>query len=125
LLGSTTARRRVLPTTGPKYGLAVPRPLSIVPSDDVSVPPASRRSKIAGSAVPLVFGEAHHRMGSMALNELGKMLTAAEVAEMLHLHVNTVKRLGDRGELKYYRVCKRGDRRFLLEDVRRFLDQNR
>ena len=53
------------------------------------------------------------------------VLTAAEVAEMLHLHVNTVKRLGDRGELKYYRVCKRGDRRFLLEDVRRFLDQNR
>jgi excisionase family DNA binding protein len=69
--------------------------------------------------------KAHHRMGSMALNELGKMLTAAEVAEMLHLHVNTVKRLGDRGELKYYRVCKRGDRRFLLEDVRRFLDNNR
>jgi excisionase family DNA binding protein len=69
--------------------------------------------------------ERQHWMGSMALNELGKMLTAAEVAEMLHLHVNTVKRLGDRGELKYYRVCKRGDRRFLLEDVRRFLDQNR
>ncbi|GEM_PF-552578 len=69
--------------------------------------------------------KAHHGMGSMALNELGKMLTAAEVAEMLHLHVNTVKRLGDRGELKYYRVCKRGDRRFLLEDVRRFLDNNR
>jgi excisionase family DNA binding protein len=67
----------------------------------------------------------NHPMSSMALNELGKMLTAAEVAEMLHLHVNTVKRLGDRGELKYYRVCKRGDRRFLLEDVRRFLDQNR
>jgi excisionase family DNA binding protein len=67
----------------------------------------------------------NHRMGSMALNELGKMLTAAQVAEMLHLHVNTVKRLGDRGELKYYRVCKRGDRRFLLEDVRRFLDNNR
>jgi excisionase family DNA binding protein len=64
-------------------------------------------------------------MSSMALNELGKMLTASEVAEMLHLHVNTVKRLGDRGELKYYKVCKRGDRRFLLEDVRRFLDQNR
>ncbi|HEY4227131.1 MAG TPA: helix-turn-helix domain-containing protein [Candidatus Limnocylindrales bacterium] len=69
--------------------------------------------------------KAYDRMGSMALNELGKMLTAAEVAEMLHLHVNTVKRLGDRGELKYYRVCKRGDRRFLLEDVRRFLDNNR
>jgi excisionase family DNA binding protein len=72
-----------------------------------------------------VVSKGQARMGSMALNELGKMLTAAEVAEMLHLHVNTVKRLGDRGELKYYRVCKRGDRRFLLEDVRRFLDNNR
>lgn len=74
---------------------------------------------------PSFVSKGTYRMGSMALNELGKMLTAAEVAEMLHLHVNTVKRLGDRGELKYYRVCKRGDRRFLLEDVRRFLDQNR
>ena len=64
-------------------------------------------------------------MASMAVTELGKMLTAAEVAEMLHLHVNTVKRLGDRGELPFYRVCKRGDRRFRYEDVLRFLHQNR
>jgi excisionase family DNA binding protein len=64
-------------------------------------------------------------MASMAVNELGPMLTASEVAEMLHLHVNTVKRLGDRGELRYYRVCKRGDRRFRLEDVLSFLRQNR
>ena len=64
-------------------------------------------------------------MASMGVHELGPMLTASEVASLLHLHVNTVKRLGDRGELKYYRVCKRGDRRFLLEDVRRFLDNNR
>lgn len=64
-------------------------------------------------------------MASMAVNELGPMLTATEVAEMLHLHVNTVKRLGDRGELPFYRVCKRGDRRFRLQDVLRFLHQNR
>jgi excisionase family DNA binding protein len=62
---------------------------------------------------------------AMPANELGPMLTASEVAEMLHLHVNTVKRLGDRGELPFYRVCKRGDRRFRLEDVRTFLDKNR
>ena len=37
-------------------------------------------------------------MASMAVNGLGPMLTATEVADMLHLHVNTVKRLGDRGE---------------------------
>lgn len=64
-------------------------------------------------------------MASMAVNEIGPMLTASEVAELLHLHVNTVKRLGDRGELPFYRVCKRGDRRFRLEDVMDFLARNR
>ncbi len=57
----------------------------------------------------------------MISNEVGKLLTATEVAEMLHLHVNTVKRLGDRGEIPFYRVCKRGDRRFRLDDVLDFL----
>jgi excisionase family DNA binding protein len=64
-------------------------------------------------------------MVAMAISELGPMLTASEVAEMLHLHVNTVKRLGDRGELPFFRVCKRGDRRFRLEDVMDFLTRNR
>lgn len=64
-------------------------------------------------------------MASMAVNELGPMLTASEVAELLHLHVNTVKRLGDRGELPFFRVCKRGDRRYRLDDVREFLHKNR
>jgi excisionase family DNA binding protein len=62
---------------------------------------------------------------SMAINEIGPMLTATEVADMLHLHVNTVKRLGDRGELPFYRVCKRGDRRFRLDDVMKFLSRDR
>jgi len=61
----------------------------------------------------------------MMTNEVGKLLTAAEVAELLHLHVNTVKRLGDRGELPFFRVCKRGDRRFRLEDVMAFLARSR
>jgi excisionase family DNA binding protein len=64
-------------------------------------------------------------MASMGLQELGPMLTASEVANLLHLHVNTVKRLGDRGELPFYRVCKRGDRRFRLEDVKQFLAKSR
>jgi len=64
-------------------------------------------------------------MASMAVNELSPMLTAGEVAELLHLHVNTVKRLGDRGELPFYRVCKRGDRRFRVDDVQQFLTRSR
>ena len=64
-------------------------------------------------------------MAAVAAHELGRMLTASEVGAMLHLHVNTVKRLGDRGELPFYRVCKRGDRRFLLSDVLEFLAKSR
>ena len=64
-------------------------------------------------------------MASMAANELEPMLTATEVAKLLHLHVNTVKRLGDRGELPFYRVCKRGDRRFRYQDVVQFLNRRR
>ncbi len=58
------------------------------------------------------------------MTELARMLTASEVADLLHLHVNTVKRLGDRGELRFYRVSKRGDRRFRPEDVMDFLARN-
>lgn len=57
--------------------------------------------------------------------EVGQLLTASEVATMLHLHVNTVKRLGDRGELPFYRVSRRGDRRFRMEDVMSFLTKSR
>jgi excisionase family DNA binding protein len=64
-------------------------------------------------------------MASMAVNELGPMLTATEVAEMLHLHVNTVKRLGDRGELPFFRVTRRGDRRFRYDDVLEFLRRDK
>ncbi len=57
--------------------------------------------------------------------EIGPMLTASEVADMLHLHVNTVKRLGDRGDLPFYRVSRRGDRRFRFDDVMAFLARSR
>jgi len=57
----------------------------------------------------------------MMQDEGGKLLTATEVAEMLHLHVNTVKRLGDRGELPFFCVVKRGDRRFRYNEVVEFL----
>ena len=60
----------------------------------------------------------------MAVTDLGPLLTASEVAEMLHLHVNTVKRLGDRGELPFFRVSSRGDRRFRLDDIMAFLTRN-
>jgi excisionase family DNA binding protein len=107
----------------PKYGLATATADRYVPTSNW---PDSTPGHPRGAERPQgALSEATHQMASMAVNELGPMLTATEVAEMLHLHVNTVKRLGDRGELPFYRVCKRGDRRFRLDDVMRFLAQNR
>ena len=49
------------------------------------------------------------------------MLTMREVASMLNVHHNTVRRWCDRGILKAQRVGPRGDRRFQREDIDRFL----
>ncbi len=49
------------------------------------------------------------------------MLTIQEVAELLHVHSNTLRRWTDQGMMKAYRVGPRGDRRFRAEDVDVFL----
>ncbi len=52
---------------------------------------------------------------------IGPMLTVREVAELLNIHCNTVRRWSDGGVLKAYRITPRGDRRFKREDIARFL----
>ncbi|MFH1662894.1 MAG: helix-turn-helix domain-containing protein, partial [Chloroflexota bacterium] len=42
-------------------------------------------------------------------------------ARMLNIHANTVRRWGDQGILRAYRITRRGDRRFKREDVNNFL----
>ena len=53
----------------------------------------------------------------------GAMLTVAEVALLLRVHVNTVRRWSNQGGLKAYRIGSRGDRRFRREDVGSFLSR--
>ncbi len=53
--------------------------------------------------------------------QIRPMLTVREVAELLHIHTNTVRRWSDQGVLRAYRIAHRGDRRFRREDVARFL----
>jgi excisionase family DNA binding protein len=53
--------------------------------------------------------------------KMGPMFTVREVAKLLHIHVNTVRRWSDHGIIKSYRITNRGDRRFKREDIAVFL----
>lgn len=53
--------------------------------------------------------------------EIEPMLTVKDVANLLHIHVNTARRWSDQGIIKSYRITRRGDRRFRREDILRYL----
>ena len=57
----------------------------------------------------------------ISYNPTVKLLTVAEVAEMLHVHPNTLRRWADEGRIANLRITHRGDRRFKLSDVENFL----
>ena len=52
-----------------------------------------------------------------------QMMTTREVAAMLHVSTSTIKRLGDRREMRFYRVVGRGDRRYRPSDVSAYLER--
>ncbi len=51
------------------------------------------------------------------------MLTTTDVAQLLGLHPNTVRRWSNKGVLKSFRIGARGDRRFWREDIDGFLKE--
>jgi len=52
---------------------------------------------------------------------MSNMLTLREVARLLHVHPNTLRRWSNDRKIKAYRITERGDRRFKREEVTRFL----
>ena len=50
-------------------------------------------------------------------NQYPSVLTVGEVARLLKIHVNTVRRWSNRGILKAYRIGPGGDRRFRRKDI--------
>jgi excisionase family DNA binding protein len=44
-------------------------------------------------------------------------LTVGEVARMLNVHIETIRRWSNQGIVRAYRIGPRGDRRFRKEDV--------
>ena len=59
-----------------------------------------------------------------SVNRAETMLTASELANLLNVHINTVRRWSNQGILKVYRIGPRGDRRFSKEDIDSFLAEN-
>ena len=51
-------------------------------------------------------------------------VTTAKVAELLSVHPHTVKRIPS-DELPYFTIGHRGDRRYDVEDVERYIEQRR
>jgi excisionase family DNA binding protein len=53
-----------------------------------------------------------------------RMLTVTEVANLLHVHPNTIRLWSKIGVLRSYRIGKRRDYRFLIADVETFLHKD-
>jgi len=56
-----------------------------------------------------------------ARNTPDALLTTAETAELLNIHVNTVRRWSNKGILETCRIGPRGDRRLRRRDIDNFL----
>ena len=52
------------------------------------------------------------------------MLTVREVAQLLHVHPNTLRRWSNNGRIRRYRITPRGDRRFKPGEIARFLAES-
>ncbi|MEO7665055.1 MAG: helix-turn-helix domain-containing protein, partial [Candidatus Limnocylindrales bacterium] len=48
-------------------------------------------------------------------------LSVTKAAQVLGVHPNTIRAWSDAGRLRYYRINPRGDRRYRLGDLQRFL----
>jgi excisionase family DNA binding protein len=57
----------------------------------------------------------------MASHNNTTMLNIEQVARILNVHINTLRRWSNQGFLKTYRVGPRGDRRYKYDDVTHFL----
>ncbi len=51
------------------------------------------------------------------------MLTVSQVARLMNIHVNNLRRWSDNNIVRSYRINSRGDRRYRPDDIARFMSQ--
>jgi len=56
-------------------------------------------------------------------DDLPKLIGIKEAAEMLSVHPATLRRWGESGKLRPVIVSRRGDRRYKLEDIKKFIEE--
>jgi excisionase family DNA binding protein len=64
-------------------------------------------------------------MNPQVSNEVAPLFTVHEVAKLLHVHPNTLRRWSDQGVIRTFRICSRGDRRYRKFDVYHFISELR
>jgi excisionase family DNA binding protein len=59
-----------------------------------------------------------------SINGTKSMFTSRELARLLNVHINTVRRWSNQGMLQSFRIGTRGDRRFNRDEVIKFLTEH-
>ena len=54
-----------------------------------------------------------------------RLVTVREASQILHVHPNTLRKWSDQGLIPSCRIGQRRDRRFAVEDLLAFLEQDR
>jgi excisionase family DNA binding protein len=62
-----------------------------------------------------------NRYDGATTRKIESMLTVTEASRLLNVHPNTLRRWSNKGIIKTYRIGSRADRRFLKNDIDRFL----
>ncbi len=63
------------------------------------------------------------RVSDIEAEETDTLIAVGEVASLLHVHINTVRRWSNLGVLPSFRIGPRGDRRFRKKDIFTFLER--
>jgi excisionase family DNA binding protein len=52
---------------------------------------------------------------------MSNMVTVREVARLLHVHLNTLRRMSNKGRVRVYRITSRGNRRYKRQEIVQFM----